>query len=115
RSLLAECEASAVTLESDVLAYALKGHLDRLSDQFRKSPENPDLLQRFINTANLARVVPFQENLWKPQNTYYDLHATLLPEMRQRARNGDEKAKAWVEKFLALGDQLGFRINGNSG
>ena len=30
RSLLAECAASKIPIEGDVLAYAFKGHLDRL-------------------------------------------------------------------------------------
>ena len=46
-------------------------------------------------------------NLWKPQNIYDQLLAKVLPEMKNGA---DEKSKAWTEKFLTLGDQLGFHV-----
>ncbi|MBI3879628.1 MAG: DUF3536 domain-containing protein [Verrucomicrobia bacterium] len=110
RSLLAECEATKVALETDVLNYALKEHMDRLSDQFLKRPEDEALLQRLLSAADLIHSLPFEVNLWKPQNTYYGMIATSLSEMRQRALDGDETAKAWVEKFLMLGEQLGFLV-----
>jgi alpha-amylase/alpha-mannosidase (GH57 family) len=107
KSLLAECEAIHVPLDADVLSYAVKGHLDRLSDQLLKTPDDPELLQRFSSVAGLVRDLPFEVNLWKPQNTYYELLKTILPEARRR---DDENSKTWVEKFLALGEQLGFRV-----
>ncbi len=114
RSLLAECAATKIALENDALAYALKAHLDRLSDAFRKSPEEKKLLQRLANAADLLPGVPFEVNLWKPQNAYYELLTEVLPEMHVRAGDGDENARIWVEKFLALGGKLGFRADRNA-
>jgi hypothetical protein len=114
RTLLGECEATKIPLDTDTLAYALKGHLDRLSDQLLKSPETLDLLQRFTDAADLACNLPFEISLWKPQNAYSGLRATVVPDLRQRAEAGDETAKAWLEKFLVLGERLGFRVNRDS-
>jgi alpha-amylase/alpha-mannosidase (GH57 family) len=113
RSLLAECEASKVPLAKDVLAYALKGHLERLSEQLVKSPEDLDGLQRYVDAAKLAHEMPFEANLRKPQDAYYQMLTKTLPEMQDRAKGEDPKtAKAgeWVSKFLTLGEQLGFQI-----
>jgi hypothetical protein len=44
-------------------------------------------------------------NLWKPQNVYFQLLHGVLPDMKGR---GDEKSKVWIERFVALGDKLGF-------
>jgi len=107
KSLVAEARALNVPLETDALAYAVKKYLDRLSDELFKSPEDFDLLQRFTNSATLIPLLPFQVNLWKPQNIYDQLFAKVFPEMKNRS---DEKSKAWTEKFLALGEQLGFHI-----
>lgn len=113
RSLLAECEATKVALDTAALSYALKEHMDHLSDRFLSTPEDGPL-QQFLTATELVRSLPFEVNLWKPQNAYYGMINATLSEMRQRAYDGDAEAKVWVETFLALGDQLGFRVERNS-
>jgi alpha-amylase/alpha-mannosidase (GH57 family) len=108
RGLLAECAASKTPLYNDDLAYALKAHFDRVSDRFAAEFRNMDNLQHFVDAAELARILPFKTNLWKPQNIYYDLRSTALSEMRRCAEQGNEEAKAWLEKFLMLGEKFGF-------
>ena len=114
RTLLGECEATKTSLDGNTLAYALKRHIDRLSDQLLESPQAPELLQRFTEAADLARNLPFEVNLWKPQNAYAGMRASVVPGLLQRAEAGDETAKAWLEKFLVLGERLGFRVDRNS-
>jgi alpha-amylase/alpha-mannosidase (GH57 family) len=107
KSLITEARATNVPLETDALAFVAKNHFDRMSDELFKTPEDPDMLQRFINSAALIRQFPFGVNLWKAQNIYDQLHAKVLPEMKNRC---DEKSRAWTEKFLTLGEHLGFHV-----
>jgi alpha-amylase/alpha-mannosidase (GH57 family) len=109
-SLLAEAKRINATLEADTIAFAAKNHLDHLSDELVKSPEDFDLLQRLTDSAALVQLLPFGVNLWKPQNIYDQLASKILPEMR--ARN-DEKSRAWTEKFLTLGERIGFHVQRN--
>jgi hypothetical protein len=113
RSLLAECEAAKLPLDGDTLAYALKGQLERLSDQFVKSPESVEALQRLTGAASLIPRLPLNVNLWKTQNTYYGMLDGVLSKMRTQAGDGREPAREWMDKFLNLGKQLGFRIDRN--
>ena len=108
RSLLAECAATKVTLYANELAYALKTHLERVSERFFKTPQDLEGLNHFADAADLARQAPFGVNLWKPQNVYYEMISSTLPEMRRCASQGHKEAAVWVEKFLALGEKLGF-------
>jgi len=108
RSLLAECAASKVNLDTEELAYALKSHLDRMSDQVVKDPHDMNGLKHFADAADLVQHVPFSVNLWKPQNTYHRMLAGTFPEMQRCAGQGNDQAKAWVETFLVLGEKLGF-------
>ena len=110
RSLLAECEASHVTLAVDELAYACKGHLDRLSDQFAAAPEDFELLQRYVDAAALARALPFEVNLWKPQNAYYQRMTSASPKILAEHPQESDALKVWREKFNALGECLGFHV-----
>jgi hypothetical protein len=108
RSLLAECAATKVPLYSQDLAYALKAHFDRISEAFLAKFQDMDALQHFVDAAELARIAPFQSNLWKPQNIYYEMLSTAFEEMRRCASEGNEQAAAWVAKFRVLGEKLGF-------
>jgi alpha-amylase/alpha-mannosidase (GH57 family) len=114
RSLLAEGASTRAGLDKGILAYALKGHLDRLSDRFLKAPQDAEVLQNFFTAAELVHHVPFEVNMWKPQNICHSMVKAVLPAMRHDAENHDDKAKAWVDKFLALREQLGFHNNGNT-
>jgi hypothetical protein len=108
KSLLHELRSAKAALDANTLAYAVRKHLEQLSEELLKSPEDPDLLRRFSQSAGLLGTLPLQVNLWKPQNTYDQLRATRLPEMEAR---GDDKAKAWVKYFLTLGQRLGFQVS----
>jgi alpha-amylase/alpha-mannosidase (GH57 family) len=107
KSLLEEARVVKAALDVDVLAFSIKKHLDRLSEEFRKTPEDLESLQRLIDSTALLPLQPFNVNLWKPQNIYDQLANQLLPEIKMRT---DEKSKVWTEKFRILGEQLGFHI-----
>jgi alpha-amylase/alpha-mannosidase (GH57 family) len=110
KSLLAEGQAHKVDLDAVNLTYAVKLHFDRLSDELVKSPEDPEILQRFLDSASLLQNLPLEINLWKPQNIYDRLHSTTLPEMRRRL---DDRSKNWLDKFNTLGGYLGFHVEKN--
>jgi alpha-amylase/alpha-mannosidase (GH57 family) len=108
RALLAECAAGKVPLDSDKLAYVLKENIERLSQRFLENARDMQCLQEFLNMAEVIKIVPFKINFWKPQNTYYEIFLTAMPEMRRCCAEGNEQSRTWVEKFLLLGDKLGF-------
>ena len=55
----------------------------------------------------LARGLPFNVDLWQVQNVYWTMLHTVFPEVRQRALQGSDTARQWVEPFVGLGDKLG--------
>jgi alpha-amylase/alpha-mannosidase (GH57 family) len=105
--LVNQAKTTNAEIEKNELGFIVKKHFDSLSEQFFESPRNFDLLQRFSNSAALLPLLPMQVNLWKAQNVYDQLYAKVLPEMEG---SNDEEARAWVDKFLTLGEQLGFHI-----
>ena len=111
KSLIQTAQNTNATIEKDVLAFVVKKHFDRLSEEFLKSPEDLEVLQRFSNSAALLPTLPLQVNLWKAQNIYDRLRGKLLPQFEER---GDDKSGIWLDKFRTLGEQLGFHIDRNS-
>jgi len=110
RSLLAECQSMKVPLEREIIGYAAKGYFDRLSERLLKTPEDVELLRRLIDVAKLVRELPFESNLWKPQNIYFDVSRNTRPQWSERAGQGDPAAQLWSSLFAELGDALGFSI-----
>jgi len=110
RLLVEEARRTNARIEESVLAFAVKKHFDRLSEELLKSPYDLDLLQRLCISTSLLPVLPRTVNLWKAQNIYDQLRGTVLPGLEQRV-NG--KAEAWKDKFMTLGEQLGFHIERN--
>jgi hypothetical protein len=107
KSLLAEGRTNQINLDAANLSYAIKSHFDRLSDELIKAPDDPGVLQRFLESAGLIHVLPFGINLWKAQNAYDRIRTGHLAEVEKR---DDDKSKSWLEKFNALGLHLGFRV-----
>ena len=109
-TLLEEARANNVNLDGPTLGFALKKTLRRLSEQFLESPEDPQLLQKFETAAEMARKLPFEVSVWRPQNNYYALLQRVFPDMLERARSGNEDARQWVEHFALLGGHLAVRV-----
>jgi hypothetical protein len=62
--------------------------------------------------AELVMPLPLGLNLWKVQNTYWELLQKVFPEFRESGVAGSEPVGEWATEFLALGERLGFAVKG---
>jgi hypothetical protein len=108
--LLDEARALGVTLETQGLGYALERALDRLLERLIERPEDTDLLRQVESVVALARSTPFAIDLWRAQNRVYEMRRTLFPVLQQHAQEGDAEARAWVEGFRKVAEELLVRV-----
>jgi hypothetical protein len=108
--LLREAARSGVALDSPGLGYALARTIERITEEFRASPEDVALLQQLDGAVGLARALPFEVDVWKSQNVYYELLQNIYAEFQEEAALGYLDARHWVEAFTALGKKLRFRV-----
>jgi hypothetical protein len=54
--------------------------------------------------------MPFEVDLWRVQNLYYELLHGVFPFFRDKAGLGDAGAQEWVSQFTALGQQLWVKV-----
>jgi alpha-amylase/alpha-mannosidase (GH57 family) len=106
RALLQAVATWRVDLDTAGLGYVLELTIERLAEQLRAQPGEPDALERLDTVTGLARFLPFEVSLWKAQNVYYDILQTVYPDFRKRAEQGNEGAQEWVRLFMSLGDRL---------
>jgi alpha-amylase/alpha-mannosidase (GH57 family) len=100
--------AGAWQIEVDAagLGYALQQTIERVAEELRVRPTELSVLERLETVVSLARFLPFEVNLWKAQNVYYDMLQTVYREFQERAEHGDEGAQEWLRHFISLGDML---------
>jgi hypothetical protein len=104
RSLLDVVQRSGFSLDASNLEPALRQRLNVLMDRWMRNPGNLETLEEVENVIALSRVHPFELNLWKSQNAYYELSQAV-------AGNGAGIVnEAWLSHFRGLGQWLGVAL-----
>jgi hypothetical protein len=110
-AILEEAKSVGVALHEDGLGLAVEGTVDRLFEELRRAPNDPERLDRLERMVDLARSLPFEVDFWRVQNGYYRMLVQLLPARRREAEGGFDDAARWVERFLALGEKLSVKVD----
>ncbi|MFO0878967.1 MAG: malto-oligosyltrehalose synthase [Gemmataceae bacterium] len=106
RQLVRETSEWGVSLDVKGLGYKFTRLLDRTSERWREQPLQLEPIQTILNGIDLGRELPFELNLWKAQNIYFEVVDNHFDEEAERAALGSEAARQWVERVLQLGDRL---------
>lgn len=106
QGLLEEARTEGLSLDDTALEYAFRKTLEIIAEAFSSHPEEIARLQGLADAVEILRLLPFQVNLWKVQNIYYDILQSVLPDMQKRAVQGDRNATDWITQIEALGDKL---------
>jgi (1->4)-alpha-D-glucan 1-alpha-D-glucosylmutase len=112
RNLLREAGMWRVTLDTPGLAYKLRKTIRRMAERFRDHPGDPVLAESLDEVVALARTLPFEVDLWRAQNAFFDVLRRACPEFLDRAAEGDDQARAWLKHFVLLGEKLGVQVAG---
>jgi hypothetical protein len=112
RDLVRDARTWNVRLDAPALGYRFKRVLRRVADRWREQPVQTDLMVLLSAALDLARDMPFEPDLWAPQNVYFDLVGTVFPERVAAAKRGDKAAREWAEGFVAIGEKLGVNVGG---
>jgi len=102
--------SAGISLDEETLEYALRKSLEGMVERITASPTELGLLKKLDEAVGMLHSLPFQVNLWKVQNTFYDLLQTIYPELREKTDRGNEKAQKWVGHFRVLGEKLSVRV-----
>ncbi|MEW6386208.1 MAG: DUF3536 domain-containing protein [Thermodesulfobacteriota bacterium] len=111
-SLLEEARVFQVALDGSGLEYALRKAIKGLAERCRVSPHDLHCLQQLKNAVALGTEMPFEVNLWRVQNTFYEMLKTHYPQRLEQSEQGLAEAQAWVETFAALGELLSVYVPG---
>ncbi len=86
--------------------FVLRRTLDRLAEQLSQNPESTERLVTLGNSVDVALALPFEVNLWKPQNICFEILHGARPKFLERLTEGDPAAQEWLRHFAELGEKL---------
>ena len=109
-TLLEEGRTQGVPLDNTTLGFALKKTIRRLSQRCLENPDDINLMKKLEAATGLARSLPFEVNIWRAQNNYYQILQNAYPNWVAKATGGDAAAREWVEHFAALGRNLSVKV-----
>ncbi len=107
RETLALCLREGVSVDTAGIGFALGEALERVMKRLAANPEDLGLLGSLDDLTALGASASLKANLWGVQNLYYEMLQRIYPQMRART---DAEARAWVERFAALGGRLSIRV-----
>lgn len=103
-SLLEAVRRSGISLDATDLEAALRSRLNVLVERWMRNPADMESLKEVENVVAFSRVQPFELNLWKSQNAYYELSQAV-------PKNGHGKMnEVWLSHFQGLGEWLGLAL-----
>ncbi len=108
RALLREAEPRGPQVLDADISFLVKNKMERMIVQLKLNPNDPEQMRVLEQVAAAVMPLPLGLNLWKVQNTYWEMAQSLLPETRRRANEGDPGAQACLKEFVTLGERLGF-------
>jgi alpha-amylase/alpha-mannosidase (GH57 family) len=109
-ALLDEARTNNVQLDGATLGFALRKTLRRLSEQLLENSDNPELMKKLEAASALARTLPFEVNVWRTQNNFYQMLQKIYPARLEKALADDPAAREWVEHFVGLGKDLYIKV-----
>ncbi len=109
-TIMDEVQAWSIDLDTPVLSFTYNNAIAALALRLREEPTDVVFLRKLETLTSFIELLPFEVELWTPQNTCYELLLSLYPTLAQEAMAGDEVAEIWVQHFRSLADRLSIKI-----
>ena len=108
--LIGEVKKWKIHVDKPMLGFTAMKVINTLSHKFRSNLEDIELMEEMEHFLRLLKVLPLDIDLSDFQDVYFQTGKSLLPEKKNRAQKGDEKARKWVEIFQKLGSHLSVKV-----
>lgn len=111
RSMLDRAETWSVKLDTEGLAFTLAQTIERLAQAMCDQAGDIHALESVENIVAIAEMLPFDIDFSNIQTAYYELWRRVYVDMLEHGEEGDEGARTWADRFMALGERLGVRVH----
>lgn len=95
-----------VSIDRSSLGYQATGRLNRIMQQLREDPENPQLMEEITAKVGAFYRLGLELDLWKAQNLLFEIKRNVFDEHQKKAKRGTKLAQKWMEAFHQLENAL---------
>lgn len=110
QNLIETAASWRVELDTDGISYDLHENLEKTMMALASTPGDTDIITAMIDSVQLSHAMPFDVDLWRVQNIYWDMLQTNYPEFKQKAQQNNRQAIKWVKAFDSLGELMKIRV-----
>jgi len=108
--LLEEARLAGINLDGTNLGFLLKTTIERLAEQLFNNPDDCSCMEQLNNAAALARSVPFEVNLWRPQTLCFKIIHVHWPQHKSKADQGDAESSQWIRSATVLAENFSVQL-----
>ena len=88
--------------DKKILGFVVSEKINTLMKKLSAHPQDIELLKTLNAQLNVLNLLSLDLDLWKAQNIYFNLGKQLYAGMLIKAKDGDERAREWIEYFGKL-------------
>lgn len=110
KPLLEEAQLAGANLDGVRLGLLLKVNIERMAEHLFEQPDDFACMERLNKSARLARIVPFEVNLWKTQTICFKVLHAHWPEFKDKADQGEKEAQEWIRNATLLAENLSVQL-----
>jgi len=110
RTLMHEAALWKVNLDTAGLGYKLSRTIGRMAERLLGRPGDSASLHTLESAIELANAAPFEVNLWRCQNIYFELAQRVFNDFFTRAEQGSAEARDWMDRFISMGELLRIQV-----
>ena len=111
KDLLDQARQWDIHLDNDEIEHTLSQTLENMMGQCAAEPGNLVCLQKMEDTMQLVQASRLEVNLWKVQNTFYNMLQSVYTGFRKEATDGDKTAGEWIALFTSLGERFSIKVS----
>ncbi|MBW7957655.1 MAG: DUF3536 domain-containing protein [Deltaproteobacteria bacterium] len=104
RGIIKKSRHLAVQIDQENIGYFASAWITGRMEEVRGDSMKLEEIEKLREALKLLRTTPVKLKLWKAQNLYFALGRKVLAVAREKAAEGDEASRRWVEAFEDLGN-----------
>jgi hypothetical protein len=111
KNLVAEFKKMNVTVEKSIQSLRASNRITKMMKKLAVKSDDADLIRNIEDILAVLQPLDLDIDLWETQNIYFILGKKHFGNMKKKAKQGDKKAKNWVDHFTNLGAQLRVKVD----
>ncbi|OHB54564.1 MAG: glycoside hydrolase [Planctomycetes bacterium GWF2_50_10] len=110
QNLVAEVRKWSFELDKGKLGYVASGKINNLMRRVYLNPQDTPVLEKLEAVLRILKPLPQELDLWKAQNMCFELRKNYYESTKQRAQQGSEDARKWLENFNKVAEYLEVKV-----